>query len=121
VPRGHSNPRRRRHSQGREDRGQVCPLTRCNPTSPVLRFPCIRPYATRGNEDGSGALLQPPPEQEDKESSPSLSMELKFELNTRLTVSCVVAVASIGVRLVVRIDRARQHTFWRSVTPSSFY
>jgi len=37
--------------------------------------------------------VQDPPEQEDK-SSPSLSMELKFELDTRLTVSCVVAVAS---------------------------
>jgi hypothetical protein len=37
--------------------------------------------------------VQDPPEQEDK-SSPSSSMELKFELDTRLTVSCVVAVAS---------------------------
>ena len=69
VPRGQSKPRRR-HSQGQEDQGQVCPLSRCNPTSPVLRFPCIRPYATRGNEEGSGALLQPPPEQEDKKSYP---------------------------------------------------
>jgi len=38
-------------------------------------------------------LLQKPPEQEDARSFPWL-MELKFELNTRLTVSCVVAVAS---------------------------
>jgi hypothetical protein len=37
--------------------------------------------------------VQDPPEQEDK-SSPSSLMELKFELDTRLTVSCVVAVAS---------------------------
>ena len=37
--------------------------------------------------------MQDPPEQEDK-SPPSLSMELKFELDTRLTVSFVVAVAS---------------------------
>ena len=37
--------------------------------------------------------MQDRPEQEDK-SSPSSSMELKFELDTRLTVSCVVAVAS---------------------------
>ncbi len=37
--------------------------------------------------------MQDPPEQEDK-SSPSSLMELKFELDTRLTVSCVVAVAS---------------------------
>ena len=37
--------------------------------------------------------MQDPPKQEDK-SSPSSSMELKFELDTRLTVSCVVAVAS---------------------------
>ena len=37
--------------------------------------------------------MQDPPEQEDK-SSPSSSMELKFKLDTRLTVSCVVAVAS---------------------------
>ena len=36
--------------------------------------------------------MQDPPKQEDK-SSPSSSMELKFELDTRLTVSCVVAVA----------------------------
>ncbi len=34
------------------------------------------------------------PEQEDTPSSPSSSMELKFELDTHLTVSCVVAVAS---------------------------
>jgi hypothetical protein len=39
--------------------------------------------------------LEKPPEQEDTtKSSPSLSMELKFKLDTRLTVSCVVAVAS---------------------------
>ncbi len=81
VPREHSNPRR--HPQGREDQGQVCPLSRCTPSSPVLRFPCIRPYATRGNEEGSCFLEKPPaPEQEDKKSSPSSSMELKFELDT---------------------------------------
>ena len=53
VPREHSNPRLR--PQGREDRGRVCPLSRCTRTSPpVLRFPCIRPhYGTRGNEEGS--------------------------------------------------------------------
>ena len=102
VPRGHSNPRRRRHSQGREDRGQVCPLSRCNPTSPVLRFPCIRPYATRGNEEGS-CFLEKPPKKEDTKSSPSSSMELKFELDTRLTVSCVVAVASAYGLLSVSI------------------
>ena len=33
------------------------------------------------------------PKQEDTPSSPLSSMELKFELDTRLTVSCVVAVA----------------------------
>jgi len=38
--------------------------------------------------------LEKPPEQEDTKSSPSSSMELKFELDTRLTVSCVLAVAS---------------------------
>ncbi len=44
--------------------------------------------------------MEKPPEQEDTKSSPSLpsqkdwSMELKFELDTRLTVSCVVAVVS---------------------------
>ena len=38
--------------------------------------------------------MEKPPEKEDTKSSPSSSMELKFELNTRLTVSCVVAVAS---------------------------
>ena len=34
------------------------------------------------------------PEQEDTPSSPLSSMELKFELDTRLAVSCMVAVAS---------------------------
>ncbi len=38
--------------------------------------------------------MEKPPEQEDTKSSPSSLMELKFELDTRLTVSCVVAVAS---------------------------
>jgi len=38
--------------------------------------------------------LEKPPEQEDTKNSPSSSMELKIELDTRLTVSCVVAVAS---------------------------
>jgi hypothetical protein len=51
VPREHSSPRR--HSRGREDGGKVCPLSRCTPSRPVLRFPCIRPIATRGNEEGS--------------------------------------------------------------------
>ena len=46
--------------------------------------------------------MQDPPEQEDK-SSPSSSMELKFELDTRLTVSCVVAVASAYGLLTVSI------------------
>jgi hypothetical protein len=48
---------------------------------------------TRGNEEGS-CFLEKRPEQEDTRSSPSSLMELKFELDTRLTVSCVVAVAS---------------------------
>ena len=56
----------------------------------------------RGNEDGSGALQQPPPKQEDKKI-PISSMELKFELDTRLTVSCVVAVASAYGLLTVSI------------------
>ena len=46
--------------------------------------------------------MQDPPEQEDK-SSKSSSMELKFELDTRLTVSCVVAVASAYGLLTVSI------------------
>jgi hypothetical protein len=40
-------------------------------------------------------LLKNRPEQEDTRSSPSSLMELKFELDTRLTVSCVVAVALV--------------------------
>ncbi len=65
VPREHSaSPRR--HSRGQENQGEVCPLSRSTPSRPVLRFPCIRPIVTKGNEDGSGALLQPPPKQEDK-------------------------------------------------------
>ena len=53
MPEEHSN--QEPHPQGQEDRGRACPLSRCAPTrSPVLRFPCIRPYyATRGNEEGS--------------------------------------------------------------------
>jgi hypothetical protein len=46
--------------------------------------------------------VQDPPKQEDK-SSPSSSMELKFELNTRLTISCVVAVASAYGLLTVSV------------------
>ena len=47
----------------------------------------------RGNEEGS-CFLEKHPEQEDTRSSPSSSsMELKFELDTRQTVSCVVAAA----------------------------
>ncbi len=46
--------------------------------------------------------MQDPPEQEDK-SSPFTSMELKFELDTRLTVSCMVAVASAYGLLTVSI------------------
>ena len=91
MPREHSNPRH--HPQGQQDRGRVCPLSHSTPSSPVLRFPCIRPYATRGNKEVS-CFLEKPPKQEDTKSSPSSSMELKFELDTRLTVSCVVAVAS---------------------------
>ncbi len=72
VPIEHSSPRR--CLQGQEDQDQVCPLLRCTPSCPVLRFPCIRPYETRGNKEGS-CFMQDPPEQEDK-SSPSSSMEL---------------------------------------------
>jgi hypothetical protein len=109
VPEHSASPRH--HSRGRENQGEVRPQSRSTtPSRPVLRFPCIRPIATRGNEDGSGALLQPPPEQEDekislfKRISPfDASMELKFELDTRLTVSCVVAVASAYGLLTVSI------------------
>ena len=51
VPVEHPNPKLR--PQGQEDLGRVCPLSRCTQSSPVLRFPCIRPYVTRGNEEGS--------------------------------------------------------------------
>ena len=47
--------------------------------------------------------MEKPPEQEDKKSSPSSSMELKFELDTQLTVSCVVAVPSAYGLLTVSI------------------
>jgi len=47
----------------------------------------------RGNEEGS-CFLEKRPKQEDTRRSPLSSMELKFELDTQLTVSCVVAVAS---------------------------
>ncbi len=46
--------------------------------------------------------MQDPPEEEDK-SSPSSLMELKFELDTRLTISCVVAVASAYGLLTVSV------------------
>ncbi len=91
VPGEPPNPRLR--PQGHKDQGRVCPLSRCTPSSPVLRFPRIRRYTTSRNEEGR-CFLEQPPEQEDTRSSPSSSMELKFELNTRLTVSCVVAVTS---------------------------
>jgi hypothetical protein len=67
--------------QGQEDQGRVYPLLCCTPSSTVLRFPCIHSYATRGNEEGR-CLLQHPPKQEETRSSPSSSMELKFELDT---------------------------------------
>ena len=47
----------------------------------------------RGNKEGS-CFLDKPPKQEDTKSSPLTSMELKFELDTQLTVSCMVAAAS---------------------------
>ncbi len=59
----------------------------------VFNKKSAKTYVTRGNEEGS-CFLEKRPEQEDTRSSPSSSMELKFELDTRLTVSCVVAVAS---------------------------
>jgi hypothetical protein len=65
------------------ERTKACPLSRCTPETPsrpVLRFTCIRPFATRGNEEGS-CFVQDPPKQEDK-SPPSSLMELKFELDT---------------------------------------
>ena len=101
VPEHSASPRRHPQGQERPERDQVCPLSRCTLSRPVLRFPCIHPVVTRGNEEGS-CFVQDPPEQEDK-SSPSSSMELKFELDTRLTVSCVVAVASAYGLLTVSI------------------
>ncbi len=89
VPGVHPNPRL--CPQGHKDQGQVCPLSRCTPSSPVLHFPCIRCYTTSGNEEGR-CFLEQPPKQEDTRSSPPSSIELKFELDTQLTVSCMVAV-----------------------------
>ncbi len=86
-------PNPRLCSQGHKDQGRVCPLSRCTPSSPVLRFLCIRRYTTRGNEE-SRCFLEQPHKQEDTRSSPSSSIELKFELDTQLTVSYVVAVVS---------------------------
>ena len=60
VPREHSSPRRHPQGQERPDRDQVCPLSRCTPSRPVLRFPCIRSVATRGNEEGSCFVQDPP-------------------------------------------------------------
>jgi hypothetical protein len=51
VPREHSSPRHQ--PQGQEDQGKVCPLLRCTPSRPVLRFLCIRPFEKRGNKEGS--------------------------------------------------------------------
>ena len=73
-----SRPRRPRTS---------LPVVALYSIEPGPLFPGIHPYVTRGNEEGR-------PEQEDTPSSPSTLMELKFELGTQLTVSCVVAVAS---------------------------
>jgi hypothetical protein len=81
VPREHSSPRR--HPQGREDRGEVCPLSRCTPSRPVLRFPCIRPFETRGTEEGS-CFLEKRPKQEDTPSSPLSWMELKLSSSSTL-------------------------------------
>jgi hypothetical protein len=67
-------------------------LSRSTHSRPVLHFPCIRRETTSGNEEGR-CLFQKPPEQEDTRIFPLSLMELKFELDTRLTVSCVVAVA----------------------------
>jgi hypothetical protein len=104
VQREHPNPRR--HPQGQQNRGRVCPLSCCTRSSPVLRFPCICPYARRGNEEGS-CFFEKRPKQEDTPSSPLSLMELKFELDTQLTVSCVVAVASAYglVTISIAIDR----------------
>ncbi len=96
VPGVHPTPRL--CPQGHEDQGQVCPLSRCTPSSLVLRFPCIRCYTTSGNKEGR-CFLEQPPKQEDTRSSPSSSMELKFKLDTRLTVSCVVAVATVSITI----------------------
>ena len=82
VPGEHPNPRL--HPQGQGDRGRVCPLSRCTHTSPVCRFPCIRPYVTtRGNEEGS-CFLEKRPKQEDTPSSPLSSMELKLSSSSTL-------------------------------------
>jgi hypothetical protein len=77
VPGVHPNPRL--CPQGHEDQGRVCPLSRCTPLSPVLRFPCICRYTTSGNEEGR-CFLEQPPKQEGTRCSPLSSIELKFKL-----------------------------------------
>ena len=91
VPREYLNPRL--HPQGQQDRDVVCPLSCSTHLRPVLHFPCICHEMMSENEEGR-CLFQKPPNQKDTRSFPLLSMELKFELDTRLTVSCAVAVAS---------------------------
>jgi len=92
VPREHSNPRlhtlKAKKTKTKSARCRAVLICARSSVSPAF-------IATRRVETKKGgACYKSPPEQEDTRSSPSLSMELKFELNTRLTVSCVVAVAS---------------------------
>jgi hypothetical protein len=55
-----------------------------------------------GNKEGR-CFLEQPPEQEDTRSSPLSLMELKFKLETQLTVSCMVAVALVYGLVTVSI------------------
>ncbi len=94
VPGVRSNPRN--CPQDPKDQGWDCPLptqnsrwSRLFPSS-LVHFPCICPFVTRGNKEGS--CFAQSPKQGQARSSPLLLMELKFKLDIWLTVSCVVAV-----------------------------
>ena len=95
MPGVHPNPRNR--PQGPEDwsqdpRSPTQDLWWSRPSlSSLVCFPRICSFTMRGNKEGS--CFEQSPEQRQARSSPSSSVELKFELNTQLTVSCVVAVA----------------------------
>ena len=111
----HPNPRL--CPQGQEDQGRVCPLSCLTSLSPVLCFPCICLYVTRGNKE-ERCLLQQLPSRKTQEAPHC--HQWSSSLSSILGYCLLHGCCRIGVQPSDHINCDGQRTFgvWQCRHPS---